>query len=230
MAASRLRALMNDHYREVLETPDLQKIIENNTWLFGPGYETLGAEEDTFTKIAKDLRDKIPQIGNIGADDIDDEADIPGARRQTDLFLARRIPTVDSNGHKVYRCVIIEIKRPSISLNVKHLRQLDDYASIIKKHPEFSSEKMRFELILAGRQISSADTEIKSRLNGQIARGELGLVSDDPRMKRYVLNWYTLLDSFELANSCLLEQLKLKRSLFEASIKQELVEELQAAH
>lgn len=227
VAASKLRALMNDHYREVLETPDLQQIIESNTWLFGPGYEILGAEEDTFTKIAKDLRDKIPLIDDIGSDDVEDDTKISGARRQTDLFLARRIPTVDSSGQKVYRCVIIEIKRPSISLNVKHLRQLDDYAGIIKKHPEFSSEKMRFELILVGRQISSADTEIKSRLNGQIARGELGLVSDDPRMKRYVLNWYTLLDSFELANSFLLEQLKLKRSLFETSTKQELVEELQ---
>lgn len=227
VAASKLRALMNDHYKEILETPDLQKIIENNTWLFGPAYETLGAEEDSFTKIAKDMRDKVSLIDSIGSDDVDDETDIAGARRQTDLFLARRIPTVDSNGQKVYRCIIVEIKRPSISLNVKHLRQLDDYANIIKKHPEFSSEKMRFELILVGRQISSADTEIKSRLNGLIARGELGLVSDDPRMKRYVLNWYTLLDSFELANDFLLEQLKLKRSLFEKSSRQELVNDLQ---
>lgn len=230
VAASKLRVLMNDHYCDVLETPDLQKIIENNTWLFGPGYETLRAEEDTFTKITKHLREKIPQIDNIGADDVDDEADIDGARRRTDLFLARRVPTVDSDGRKVYRCVIVEIKRPGISLNVKHLRQLDDYANIIKKHAEFGSEKMRFELILIGRKISSADTEIKSRLNGQIARGELGLVSDDPRMKRYVLNWYTLLDSFELANGFLLEQLKLKRGLFEASTKEELVEELQEVH
>lgn len=230
VAASKIRALMNDHYREVLETPDLQKIIENNTWLFGPSYEILGAEEDTFTKIAKGLRDKIPHIDHISSDDMDDAVEIEGAARQTDLFLARRIPTVDSNGQKVYRCIIVEIKRPAISLNVKHLRQLDDYANIIKKHPEFSSEKMHFELILIGRQISSADTEIRSRLNGQVARGELGLVSDDPRMKRYVLNWYTLLDSFELANSFLLEQLKLKRNFFEMSTKNELVEELQEAH
>jgi len=227
VAASKLRTLMNDHYREVRETPDLQKVIENNTWLFGPAYETLGAEEDSFTKIAKDLRGKIPLIESIGTDDVDDENEISGARRQTDLFLARRIPTVDSTGQKVFRCIIIEIKRPAISLNIKHLRQLDDYANIIKRHSEFTSEKMRFELILVGRQISSTDTEIKSRLNGQIARGELGLVSDDPHMKRYVLNWYTLLDSFELANDFLLEQLKLKRSFFEASSKQDLVEELQ---
>lgn len=227
IAASRLRTLMDEHYLEVLETPDLQKIIENNTWLFGAGYETLGAEEDTFTKIAKYLREKIPQVNNIDADDLDGDKDVVGAKRQTDLFLARKIPTVDSNGQKFYRCVIIEIKRPSISLNIRHLRQLDDYASIVKKHPAFGSEKLRFELILIGRKISSSDTEIASRMNGQIARGELGLVSDDPGMKRYVINWYTLLDSFELTNSFLLDQLKLKRSLFEASTKQELVSQLQ---
>ncbi|SAK51044.1 DNA mismatch repair protein [Caballeronia glebae] len=229
-AASKLRALMNDHYRDVLETPDLQKIIENNTWLFGPGYETLGAEEDTFTKIARELRNKIPQINNIGAEDVDDEvADIAGAQRQTDLFLARRIPTIAPNGQQVYRCVIIEIKRPGIALNIKHLRQLDDYATIIKKHPEFGSERMHFELILIGRKISAADTEIESRMRGQIARGELGLVSDDPRMKRYVLNWYTLLDSFELANTFLLEQLRFRRDSFNQSTKDQLVEELQVA-
>ena len=229
-AASKLRTLMNDHYREVLETPDLQKIIENNTWLFGPGYETLGAEEDTFTKIAKELRDKIPQIDNIGPEDVDDEvADIAGAQRQTDLFLARRIPAIGPNGKHVYRCIIIEIKRPGIALNIKHLRQLDDYANIIKRYPEFGSERMHFELILIGRKISAADTEIESRMRGQLARGELGLVSDDPRMKRYVLNWYTLLDSFELSNAFLLEQLRFRRDLFSRATKDQLVGELQAA-
>lgn len=230
LAVSKLRTLMNDHYLEVLETPDLQSIIENNTWLFGPGYEILGAEEDTFTKVAKQLRDQIPNIQNINKDDLDEEGEIIGAKRQADLFLARRIPSINSNGEIIYRCILIEIKRPSISLNIKHLRQLDDYANIIKKHAEFGSEKMYFELILVGRKISSEDSEIKSRLNNQIARREPGLVSDDPRMKRYVHNWYTILDSFELTNNFLLEQLKLKRTEFEAKTKSELIEELQTVN
>lgn len=227
-AAGRLRALMNNHYRDVLETPDLQKVIENNTWLFGPAYETLGAEEDTFTRIAKELRDKIPLVNSIDADDVDEVGDVPGAQRQVDLFLARRFPVLDSNGRKVFRCVIVEIKRPSVALNVKHLRQLDDYANIIKKHPEFSSEHMRFELILVGRKISPEDTEIPSRLAQQVGHAELGLVSADPRMKRYVLNWYTLLDSFELSAGYLLDQLRLKRTLFEGAAKEDLLAELQA--
>lgn len=229
IAVSKIRTLMNDHYLDVLETPDLQSIIENNTWLFGPGYEILGAEEDTFTKIAKQLRDKIPNIQDINQYDVDDELEVEGAKRQADLFLARRIPSINSRGETVFRCILIEIKRPSISLNVKHLRQLDDYASIIKRYPEFGSEKMYFELILVGRRISIEDTEIKSRLNNQISKNEPGLVSDDPHMKRYVHNWYTILDSFELTNNFLLEQLKLKRTEFEAKTKTELIEELQVA-
>jgi hypothetical protein len=37
-AVEQLRELMNEHYKDVLETPDLQKIIEHNTWLFGNRY------------------------------------------------------------------------------------------------------------------------------------------------------------------------------------------------
>jgi len=226
-AVEKLKLIMNEHYKDVLETPDLQKIIENNTWLFGEKYETIGAEEDTFTKIAKSLRGDIPLIDNIDVQDVDKSDDIPGAQRQTDLFLARKIPTIDSNGKRIFRCIIIEIKRPSISLNVKHLRQLDDYAGIIKRHPEFSSQNLHFELILIGRKVSNHDTEIPSRLSNHAGRGDVGLVSDDGNMKRYVKNWYTIFDTFELTNSFMLEKLQMERDVIEKNSREDLVKELQ---
>lgn len=36
VAVQKLRVVMNKHYRDVLETPDLQQIIESNTWLLPP--------------------------------------------------------------------------------------------------------------------------------------------------------------------------------------------------
>lgn len=229
-AVLQLRHVMNEHYREVLETPDLQKIIESNTWLFGPRYETIGAEEDTFAKVARRMRDEIMAKSALSSDDVDDEEDLPGAKRQSDLFLARKFPSTDSMGNKVYRCIVVEIKRPAISLNKKHLRQLEDYADIIKRQPEFKSEKMHFELILLGRQISSADTIIPSRLSNNIARNDPGLVADDPRMKLYVMNWYTLLDGFELTHGFMLDNLRLKRDDYTTATRAELVSELQTAH
>jgi hypothetical protein len=124
----------------------------------------------------------------------------------------------------------VEIKRPAISLNKKHLRQLEDYAEIIKRQPQFNSENMHFELVLLGRQISSADTNIKSRLNAQLLRNDPGLVTEDPRMKLYVMNWYTLLDGFELTNGFMLDKLKLKRDDYSAEPREALVAELQTAH
>lgn len=226
LAVNELRQLMNFHYAEVTETPDLQSIIENNTWLFGARYEILGAEEDTFTRIVKSLRDDVKGIDGVEIGDVEGDATVEGANRQPDLFLARKFVSFDSFGQQIYRCVIVEIKKPSISLNVKHLRQLDDYAAIIKRHPQFGSEKMHFELILVGRKISSADTEIDTRLKQQLMSGEAGLYSVEPRMRRYVMNWYTLLDGFELANSALLERLKLKRDELAGVGKENLVENL----
>lgn len=227
--ADKLRTLMNEHYLETLETPDLQGIIEANTWLFGSSYETLGAEEDTFTKIAKSLRDGIKGIDDIVLDDLDENEPtaIEGANKQTDLFLARKIPHHDSMGRKIYRCIVVEIKRPSIALNYKHLQQLDGYAQLIRKHAEFGSQAMHFELILIGRKISEVDTEIRSRMQGQVAKGLSGLVSDDERMKRFVLNWYTLLDNFLLTNQAMIDALKLKRDSFSGSSRLELIADMQ---
>lgn len=229
-AVQKLRVVMNEHYREVLETPDLQQVIENNTWLFGPRFETLGAEEDSFTKIAKSLRDKAMKTNEVEEADVEDSSDIEGALRQVDLFLARKYPAHNSRSQPIYKCTIIEIKRPSVALNTKHLRQLEDYAQIIKRFPEFASERMDFELILVGRKISSEDTLITARKDMLIQRGELGLIAEEPRMKLYVMDWYTLLDSFDLSNDFMLEHLKLRRAEFAGDPKEKLIAELQQPH
>lgn len=230
-AVEKLRYVMNVHYREVRETPDLQKIIENNTWLFGPKYEILGAEEDSFTKIARKFRDKVFASAVVDEGDVEDSEDVQGAQRQVDLFMARRVPALDSGGRPIFKCVIVEIKRPAIALNKKHLRQLEDYADIIRQFPEFNAENLYFELILVGRKISDDDLAIKRGLDDLRFKGEPGLISDgDPRMKLFVLNWYTLLNSFDLAQSFLLDKLRLKRAEFEGATKDELIQELQEAH
>ncbi|MCL6408922.1 ATP-binding protein, partial [Dickeya dadantii] len=122
-------------------------------------------------------------------------------------------------------CTIIEIKKPSISLNEKHLQQLKDYAKIILQHPGFSMENMRFELILVGRKISNSDFEIGAALETAEARNEPGLVFDvkNGRIKGYVKTWGTIFSEFELSNSYLLNKLKLRRDYFDA---EELINDL----
>ena len=227
VAVFKLRELMDKRFRDVLETPDLQHIIENNTWLFGPQYTTLGAEEENFTKIARQLRDEVKNIEIVSDDDVANGADLDGVNRQVDLFLARKVPTFSSLGESYYKCVIVEIKRPGVSLNKKHLQQLDDYAEIIAKHPAFTSTKMTFELILIGRKISRDDYAIKQRFENLKDKGVAGLVSTG-RISCFVKDWFSIFDEFELSNSYLLETLNSKLKSLSSKPTEELVEELQA--
>lgn len=208
LAVNKLKLLMDNHYDSVLETPDLQKIIEANTWLFGAQYEILGAEEDSFTKIAQKLRGEIKGINDFSIEDLDPDDNIEpvitGINRQVDLFLARKKSTFDALGNPIYKCIIVEIKKPSISLNKKHLQQLTDYAEIISKHPSFNSGKLFFELILIGRRISKDDFSIKSQLQSNKDKGELGLVLQTEKIKCYVKDWYTIFDEFNCISSDLI--------------------------
>ena len=222
-----LRDIMDNRFSEILETPDLQKIIENNTWLFGPQYATLGAEEDTFTVISKKLRDEVKEIDKISESDIEEGLNVEGVNRQVDLFLARKVPAFNGDGRQIFKCIIIEIKRPSISLNKKHLSQIDDYCEIISKHPAFGSSKMVFEIILIGRKISKDDFQIKQRMNGLKDKAEFGLVSHDDKMKCYVKDWYTIFDEFELSNDYLLETLNTKLDSLSGKNTNDMVKELQ---
>ncbi|MBF4275446.1 ATP-binding protein, partial [Vibrio anguillarum] len=91
----KLEELMINNYKDVLETPHLQGIIEANTWLFGEQYSMIGAEEDDFQKTAHNLRQHIKEIDVLAEDDfeqqdLDDGLTIEGVRRQVDLFLARK--------------------------------------------------------------------------------------------------------------------------------------------
>lgn len=229
-AITRIAEVMRNHYRTTLETPDLQGVIESNTWLFGNQYESIGAEEDTFTKIAENLRASVKEIDNIDEDDVDEGATIDGANRQVDLFLVRRQKQYDSNNQPYFRCVIIEIKRPSVALNKKHLRQIDDYAAILARHPEFNGVRTKYEIVLVGRKISDFDFDIRERLNSFIEKNDPGLIgagTPTNPIKKYVKTWKTITEEFEISHDFMLSTLKTQRDCLELETTQEgLIESL----
>lgn len=232
LVVQKMKHLFKEHAKEVLETPDLQGIIEANTWLFGSQYTTIGAEEDDFSKTAKNLRNSDVEIldgDKISSSDLIEGATIEGAKGQVDLFLARKMITVDHSTHEEFiKCTIIEIKRPSVALNKKHLAQAERYAEVLTKHPAFNDERMRFDVVLVGTKISQNDTQIARRLKDLAGKGGAGLVSGaDERIRVYVKSWSTIFNDFDVTHRSLLQKLKIQRDKLEYKSKTTLVDELQ---
>ncbi len=226
LTIQRISEIMRNHYKKILETPDLQKVIEANTWLFGNQYEVIGAEEDTFTRIAYNLRNTVPEINTIVESDVDDGATLEGANRQVDLFLVRKTKQFDSMNQPYFRCVIIEIKRPSIALSKRHLRQVDDYAEILSRDPDFSGANTKYEIILVGRKISDKDFAIRDKLRDLMDKNEPGLIGSGP-IKRYVKTWRTIIEEFKISNDYLLSALQTQRDALENESREDLLRELQ---
>ncbi|PYG97526.1 hypothetical protein CVV67_26655 [Arthrobacter stackebrandtii] len=122
--------------------------------------------------------------------------------------------------------MIIEIKRPSIALNKNHLRQIDDYAGILAKHPSYQGIQTRYEIILLGRKISAVDYDIGERLEQLADRNDPGLVGAG-LIKKYVKTWQSIVEEFRLSNHYLLNTLQSQRDVLEES-KVELLTNLQA--
>lgn len=223
-----MKFIMEERYREVLETPDLQGIIEANTWLFGEQFETIGAEEDSIKKLALKVRSGISDIDSVNAMDCEGVAEINGVLKQPDLLLCRRNITLDGVGNRIIKFTLVEIKRPGIALNKKHLTQLEGYAETMLKMQEFSGDQMQFDFILVGRKISSEDIYIKSRRETALGQGTFGFVGKMNKTRMYVLDWATLLANFEISNNYLLEKLKMKRDSYSENSTKEIVADLQA--
>ena len=126
--------------------------------------------------------------------------------------------------------MIIEIKRPSVSLNTKHLRQVDDYATILSRHPEFNGIRTKYEIVLVGRKISESNFDIQERLNNLSDKNDPGLIGAGTPInpiKKYVKTWQTIIEEFQISHDFMLSTLKTQRDSLEIeSTKDELLEAL----
>jgi hypothetical protein len=114
-----LESLLFEYKKETLEVRHLQQILNKNPWIFGEQFrlfvDTEWALKDTLYKYATDVLDiQDPEIEST-------------SRKELDLFLVK----TSSETEIIRKNIIIEIKRPSITLWKKEYDQIDLYANQI---------------------------------------------------------------------------------------------------
>ena len=129
--------------RVVYERTELHKILSSNTWLFGEEYSN-GTDD---AKLERVLRKHVEILGrnelqpSISQADLDVMLEqIQQGREKTEISL-ERIPDLMLWKHYLerrpdeYEFLVIEIKRPGVSVGRKEIAQIEDYAKAIITTP-----------------------------------------------------------------------------------------------
>jgi hypothetical protein len=218
-----LNELNERHTKATKEIGEIQSVVENNLWLFGEQYHLLTAEEADFEKALKQLllvqgNAEYYQKGSVTH---------PDKNKEMDIFAIRRNLEVDEKGQEFYRCLVVELKRPSDSLKDKHLEQLQKYFKVISSTPNFNDQYHKWDFVLTGRKITSdphARAMIDAQLESNKSHGEKGLVMKTDKFRIFIKPWNQIFIEHNIRHKHLLKHLDINKTKV-ADSKDHLVKE-----
>lgn len=204
--------LINDRYKviEILkqlvfkkslhanERDHLQKVVEENYWLFGEQYHLVSKDEDfqkaleEYTYILDGEKTKPEFSGN-------------NKKKRVDIFLCQRWKRTEK-----IKNVIVELKHPAINLGSNELLQVENYKTTILKEPRFNSKASIWDFILVGNKFDSSGY-IEGQIKNAKHHGERSLVYNVDNFRIYVKTWSEIFDEFDIAHEFLNEKLKLDK-------------------
>lgn len=183
--------------RNANEVDHIQKFIEKHYWFFGEEYHLATAEEPDFEEALRmylnKASDNYYKKGSVVIDDED-------KYKQMDIFAIQTLPS-----GSVKKCIVVELKRPSVILGRTELNQIKDYFDVIKKEDRFNASNIIWEFYLMG---NSYNDEIVSEIESSKGHGERSLVYKVSNCKIYVKTWSELFTELELNFNYLQEKLK----------------------
>ena len=179
----KIKILISEWEKETLEVKHLQKILDNNFWIFGEQFRlfssTEGALKNVIVKYAKEILNiENPELKN-------------NPRGEVDLFLTK----TESTGESIQKNIVVELKRASKTLGKEQYDQIEGYMRKIKQESLCNGENQLWEFYLIGKNYNEEISEkIEAARNfGEKAKG-LCYNINDGKFKIYVRKWSDILE------------------------------------
>ena len=180
----KLKFLISEHEKETLEVKHLQKILDENFWLFGEQFRlfssTEGALKNVLIKYAKEILE------------IEDPELETSPNGEVDLFLTK----TESFSEVKKQNIIIEIKRASKTLGKKEYDQIEGYMEKILTESLCNGNNQYWEFYLIGKDY---DKHIEGKIETAQNHGEKdkGLCHNTSggKVKIYVRKWSDILEA-----------------------------------
>jgi Histidine kinase-, DNA gyrase B-, and HSP90-like ATPase len=166
--------------KRLLERTQLHRILANaRTWVFGEEYG-LAVDDKGLTKVLEAHRARLGGDGPV----IKPATDIEGHTRIVDLMLSKASFGLDRRQH-----LVIELKRPKVTLTQKELAQITNYAVAVVKDERFQAPTVTWDFWLVGDDTDNVVAELTHR-TGQPD----GLYQPGGNYRIWVRRWAEILE------------------------------------
>jgi hypothetical protein len=206
-----LKVLVYNFKDFTTERSHIQKIIEENYWLFGEQYHLVSADQHFQIMLNNYL---------YFLDGVEEKKEISGYdwKRRPDIFACRKrnIPDSMEDSSMLEENILVELKRPSVTLTRKEFRQVDDYLDFILKQDKFNSQKRIWKFYLVSNKI---DDYIVKQYEAFKDKGKRFLVQQAGRYEIFAMTWDDLFLTFEIKHQYLLEKLTFDKTSIQDVLK-----------
>ncbi|WPY97808.1 ATP-binding protein [Christiangramia sp. OXR-203] len=210
-AVETLRILIYDLNKFTNERDHIQKVIENNYWLFGEKYHLVSADQNfeatlsNYLKFLEENDNKKPKIGDLNQDE---------KLRRPDLLICRKSDKPDHRTEDglIEENIVVELKRPSVEIGKVQYRQIEDYMNFIISEDQFNSQLREWKFIIVG---TTVDDYITGLYKSQEVKGKRFLVHAIDRCEIYAMTWDDLFKQYRNRHKNLVDQLEFKNSIKE---------------
>jgi hypothetical protein len=180
------------------ERDHIQKIVEDNYWLFGEEYHlvtkdvTLQRSLEEYVYLLDGEKKKVKFTGDA-------------KNRRLDIFICQK-----QKQGETFNNIIVELKNPKINLGREQCNQVEDYKKAILNEPKFKTNHTNWIFILVGTDFSR-DKHIEDQIKNSQNHGENNLIFKADNFKIYAKRWADIFAEFELNYNFLTSELELKK-------------------
>lgn len=166
--------------QQLLERAQLQKILEEHTWIFGEEF-ALSVADQSLNEV---LRKHLEVLDRDDETDFEDDVTLPDGRRGiVDLMLSRQIPQPQTDRAEH---LIVELKRPKQKITPKVLRQTQDYALAVAKDERFAGTDTMWHFWAVSNEMDEAAKDMVEQKDKPFG---LYFDKDHPKLKVWSMPW-----------------------------------------
>ncbi len=175
--------------KQLLERSQLHRIIAGETWLFGEQFSLINDDEDLTSVLRSHLR--LLNEGRINLAPDGPVLDANGDAAIVDLMLSCRVPMATDNQRSH---LVIELKRPTQTINEDVINQIKKYAKAVALDERFKHTSVEWDFVAISNSMTR-DAELETRQSGK-PRG-LIFELDEPKMRVWAKTWGQIIEESE---------------------------------